>query len=380
MEKAIRYQNQNGLVDAMIGFANMARAKGLNVGVSETLAGLEAAQLGTLGNKESLRYALKAIYCCSQEDTAVFDKIFDEYWGMEKIGYTSRMTYSNQSYQQRDPKGSVVMMGMGESEESERENKEISGANAVERLAKTDFSKVSQVDHAYLEELAWNLWKQMSLRMKRKLKQSLRKGRLDLRGSIRKSLATGGLPIHLQYKDRTLQKQRLIILLDVSGSMDKYSFFLLRFICALKTHFSQIEAFLFSTKLVRISDMLEPRLLDRTLDRLSQEANNWSSGTRIGACFKEFNRTYAKRILNGRSTVLILSDGLETGDPVELAKETANIRLRTRQLIWLNPLKGMEGYEPIARGMKAALPSIDVFRSAHNLQSILELENFLIHV
>ncbi|MEM7374433.1 MAG: VWA domain-containing protein [Bacteroidota bacterium] len=380
MEPPIRYQSQEGLIDALVGFANMARVKGLNVGVEECLVGLAAAQLGTIKEKSSFRYALKAIFCCSPEDGELFDEIFDEYWGMEKVGFTSRMTYFNQSNMQRDPKGSVVMMGQGQTEEAERENKEITGANAVERLVKTDFSQVAQVDHAYLEALAWKLWKQMSLRLKRRQKRSIRKGRLDLRQTIRKSLASGGLPLQLQFKDRIQQKQRLVILLDVSGSMDKYSFFLLRFICALKAHFSQIEAFLFSTKLIRISEMLEPKLLDRTLVQLSKEANNWSSGTRIGDCFKEFNRSYAKRVLNGRSTVLILSDGLETGDPGELAKETSKIRLRTRQLIWLNPLKGMAGYEPIARGMKAAMPSIDVFRSAHNLQSILELENLLIHV
>ena len=181
-------------------------------------------------------------------------------------------------------------------------------------------------------------------------------------------------------KNRKPRKQRLIILLDVSGSMDKYSFFLLRFVVALRSHFEKIEAFIFSTKLVRITDYLHSKNLELTLSLLSQKADNWSSGTKIGECFKIFNAQYAKRVLNGHSTTIVLSDGLDTGGPELLAAELKKVKLRTRQLIWLNPLKGMQGYEPIQKGMSAALPEIDVFRPAHNLDSILELEKFLIGV
>jgi uncharacterized protein with von Willebrand factor type A (vWA) domain len=162
--------------------------------------------------------------------------------------------------------------------------------------------------------------------------------------------------------------------------MDKYSFFLLRFLCALSAHFERIEAFLFSTHLVRISPWLNARNLDATFRELSARADNWSSGTRIGECFRSFNEEYAKRILNGHSTVIILSDGLDTGSPDLLASELKRIKLRTRQLLWLNPLKGMSGYQPVQQGMSAALPQVDVFESAHNLDSILELENFLLNV
>jgi uncharacterized protein with von Willebrand factor type A (vWA) domain len=113
---------------------------------------------------------------------------------------------------------------------------------------------------------------------------------------------------------------------------------------------------------------------------LSRKADIWSSGTKIGACLQHFNEQYAKRILNGHSTVIVLSDGLDTGKPELLATELQKINLRTRKMIWLNPLKGMSGYQPVQQGMKAALPEVDVFRSAHNLNSILELENFLLHV
>ncbi len=250
----------------------------------------------------------------------------------------------------------------------------------MERLRKTDFSKLSQQDSQLLERIAQKLWEQMSYRLKRKMKTTLHDGAIDLRKTIRSSIAFGGDPIVLKRKSKKPRKQRLIILLDVSGSMDKYSFFLLRFLCALQTHFKEIEAFIFSTNLIRITDYLQSKNLDLTLSLLSVKANNWSGGTKIGSCLQTFNDQYAKRILNGQTTVVLLSDGLDTGTPELLGTELKKIKLRTRRLIWLNPLKGMQGYEPIQRGMSAAMPQIDVFRTAHHLDSLLELEKILVNV
>jgi uncharacterized protein with von Willebrand factor type A (vWA) domain len=162
--------------------------------------------------------------------------------------------------------------------------------------------------------------------------------------------------------------------------MDRYSFFLLRFLFALRENFRQLEAFIFSTKLIRISGALSGNQLEYATALLTQQVDNWSSGTKIGNCLEEFNDNYGKRMLNGSPTLIILSDGLDTGEPELLGKELQKIQGRSRKLVWLNPLKGMKDYQPIQRGMKAALPSVDDFRSAHNLNSLLELENILIHV
>lgn len=202
-------------------------------------------------------------------------------------------------------------------------------------------------------------------------------GRINLRRTIRHSISYGGEPIELYRKSQKPKKQRLIVLLDVSGSMDKYSFYLLRFICALKEQFRQLEAFLFSTQLLRVTKALQLNRIDQILQTVSDQAEHWSGGTRIGTCLGKFNERYGKLLLNGSPIVLILSDGLDTGTPEELQKELKYIKGKARKLIWLNPLKGMKGYAPIAKGMSAALPAIDEFRSAHNLESLLELENIL---
>jgi uncharacterized protein with von Willebrand factor type A (vWA) domain len=381
MPEYAHYSNYKNLSEALIAFGQLARENGLNVGIQESMDGLKAAENGALMESEVFRYALKAIFCCSEEDGKVFDELFEWFWGKERNAIKSHITYKNKSNLQKKSPASVVMLGKGRREEGpEEDSKNVSGANEVARLRKTDFSKLSEIDSQWLEEIAMKLWKQMSLRLKRKMKASPNKGKLDLWQIIRGSIANGGDPIDLKFKSRKPRKQRLIILLDVSGSMDKYSFFLLRFLCALRAHFEKIEAFLFSTHLIRITDYLNAKNLDATLATLSLKADNWSSGTKIGECFQKFNDLYAKRILNGHSTVIILSDGLDTGKPDLLASELQKIKLRTRQLIWLNPLKGMVGYEPIQQGMSAALPEVDVFRSAHSLDSILELENFLLHV
>ena len=370
----------SSLEQAIVGFGQQARELGFNVGVQETIDSLLAATSGITANKDHFRYALKAIYCCAEEDSEAFDALFNAFWNKRRHLIESKVNFKNRSNLQKKGVPSLVMVGQGKQEEGGTDTKNVSGANDMARLRKTDFSRLSEMDSKWMEEIAQKLWEQMSMRLKRKLKATPRGGQLDLKRTIRASLSYGGDPIKLQYKNRKPRKPRLITILDVSGSMDKYSFFLLRFLFALRSCFEKLETFIFSTQLMRITEELQAKNLDYTLAMLSSQANHWSGGTRIGECFKTFNDQHAKRILNGDSTVIILSDGLDTGDPEDLARELKKIKLRTRQLVWLNPLKGMQGYEPVQKGMRAALPEVDVFKSAHNLDSILELEKLLMHV
>ncbi|MCH2083816.1 MAG: VWA domain-containing protein [Saprospiraceae bacterium] len=378
LDKAANY---NSLSEAIVGFSQYLRLEGLNVGIKECHEALLAAQIGTIDDPKVFGYALKSIFCSSQEEGALFDLLFRRFWLKEAI-IAGKTNYKNQTNIQKQSPASLVWMGVGEQQEEqkEEEGQNVSGANAIERLRKTDFSKISDMDSTLVEELAMQLWQQMAKRLKRKLKQSQSKGAIDLRKTIRKSIGNGGDPIRLIRKNKIPRKQRLVILLDVSGSMDKYSFFLLRFVCALRTYFETVEAFLFSTNLIRITDYLDATDLGLTLQLLSAKAHHWSSGTKIGDCFQTFNEHYAKQVLVGQSTTIVLSDGLDTGDIDVLVEELGKIKRRTRRLIWLNPLKGMEGYEPTQRAMSAALPALDVFHSAHNLNSLLELENYLLHV
>ncbi len=375
------YRDYRDLTESIIGFADYARSSNLNVGIREAQEALKVAALGLISDKTLFRYALKSIFCSSADHPLLFDEIFSRYWDVPYEYKKSSVDIKSRINTQKPAIRSLVFMGKGAVQEGkEEETSEVSGANPTEKLRKTDFSKVSDIDSTRLEKLAMNLWKQMSRRLKKKFRHSNSKGLIDIRKTIRSSIGLGGTMLELKLKDKKPNKNRLVILLDVSGSMDKYSFYLLRFILALRTHFQNIEGFIFSTKLIRITEYLRVKNLEHVLSQLSAGADNWSSGTKIGTCLQSFNELHAKRTLNRRSMTIILSDGLDTGAPELLSKELGKIKRRTRKLIWLNPLKGMQGYEPLARGMKAALPQIDVFRSAHSLESILELEKYLADV
>jgi len=378
------YSQFNNYDEAMIGFVDYCRQNELRVGLSHTQEALETAKLGFSVDQISMKYALKSLFCTSEEEFPVFEKCYDVYWGRRKHEYAHKIQNQNTTNVVKKSSASLVMMGFNPNGKNERpveeeEAKNVTGASKIESLKKTDFSKIAAIDSQYLEELADRLMRQLNHRLKRKL-QTEKQGKIDLRKTIRNNLSNGDSLIELSRKNRKTERYRLILLLDVSGSMDKYSFFLLKFIWSLKNNIKNIEAFVFSTKLIRITEFLHQRQLDETLWQMSHNTDNWSGGTKIGECLKDFNDQYAKRILNGKSVTIVLSDGLDDGNSELLSAEIQKIKLRTSKLVWLNPLKGMEGYEPLAKGMKAAMPSLDTFQSAHNLESLMELENILSNV
>src|SRR5262249_21201736 len=250
------------------------------------------------------------------------------------------------------------------------------GATAYERLKRADFSEIAAADLADLEQVALRLLRQMSLRLSRRLKAANRRGPVDLRRTIRLSISRGGDPIYLSFRGRKLEPLKLVVLLDVSGSMNPYSLFLLRFAYALERYFKRVDTFLFSTRLSDVSAALRTRHLRDALRALSQEAAGWSGGTRIGESLREFRAGYGHR-LSRNTLFMVLSDGWDTGEPEVLADELSEIKRRVKRVLWLNPLLGMEGYQPITQGMSAALPYVDVFAPAHNLASLLKLEGHL---
>ena len=363
-----------------MGFCELCRSHDLDIGLNHSEEALLAAKSGFIKDINSLKYALRSLFCTCEEEHPTFNRLFDIYWRKKRHEYMPKTRTRKQTKIIKESKGSIVMMGFGNMEENDTEEaRNVSGANKMESLRKTDFSKVTDIDHDLLDQLADKLLEQLNHKLKRRLKAS-KQGKIDIRKTIRKNISTGDTLIQLIKKNRKFEKYRLVILLDVSGSMDKYSFYLLKFIWTLKSNFKNIEAFIFSTKLVRITDYIDETQIDQAMLHMSVNADHWSSGTTIGKCLQDFNNHFAKRVLNGRSITIVLSDGLDTGQPELLAEELRKIRLRTSKVIWLNPLKGMEGYEPLAKGMKAALPEIHTFESAHNLESLLELEKHLSHV
>jgi uncharacterized protein with von Willebrand factor type A (vWA) domain len=255
------------------------------------------------------------------------------------------------------------------------------GASRADLLSAADLRHI--IDPEEIEKthaLAARLARSMRARMLRR-REARRAGRqLDLRRTIHRSISRGGTPIDLAWRRRKEKPLRLVVLLDASGSMSLYTTFFVRFLHGLLDAFREAEAFVFHTRLVHVSPSLRERNVARAVDRLALMAQGIGGGTRIGESLAAFNRWHARRVINSRTAVMIVSDGYDTGEPADLAAEMRRLRLRCRRIIWLNPLIGWRDYAPVARGMQAALPYVDLFAPAHNLDSLAALEPCLARI
>ncbi|MCC6724605.1 MAG: VWA domain-containing protein, partial [Saprospiraceae bacterium] len=369
----------DGLSEAIVSFSRFLREQGFNVGIRETQEAVQVAADGLVQHKFYFKSALKSLFCRTPEERLRFEKLFLLFWRKDPVELNQKRSEKNQQHKANQaPSTAPTLLGDSPNNQEELEAvKSTTGASASEQFRKTDFSKVADMDAQLFEELSEQLFREMALRLRRRQKLDVKQGVIHLRKTIRRSIGFGGEPIQLLRKTRRPGRRRLILLLDVSGSMDRYSFYLLRFICALRENFRQLEAFVFSTSLVRITAALQESYLEFALAQIAAQADHWSSGTKIGACLQDFVDGYGKELLNGSPLVVVLSDGLETGDPALLHTALQRIKGRAWKVVWLNPLKGNPNYQPLAKGMSVALPHLDKFGSAHNLESLMKLEELL---
>ncbi|HWZ43007.1 MAG TPA: VWA domain-containing protein [Candidatus Saccharimonadales bacterium] len=373
------------LPQTIIEFSRFARARGLSVGVTDTLVAAEAAEAVGIADRDVFKFALRSAFCSSKEDWDLFDPLFESFWVVSRPLSDSPFPNSRRSESSKSktshhlPAQISMPFGSagGERQASEEGGRAVSGASALAQLKKTDFAAVPHHDQAALEQIAMRLLRQMSLRLSRRLQPARPSGQVDLRRTIRRNISGGGDPLYLLYRWKKLRPSRLVVLLDISGSMNLYSLFLARFAYALQKHFRHVHTFAFSTGLVEITGALKARDLSSAFQALSQQAPGWSGGTMIGESLAEFNRLHGRRLLTRDTLLTILSDGWDTGEPEVLVRQLKSIRLRVKKLIWLNPLLGLADYQPVTQAMNAALPYIDVFAPAHNLESLLALERHL---
>jgi uncharacterized protein with von Willebrand factor type A (vWA) domain len=252
------------------------------------------------------------------------------------------------------------------------------GASPTEKLTETDFRKIA--DRRAIEEahaLTARLARRMRTRLSRRERARSKGRRIDLRRTIRRNVSHGGVPIELVWRKRKRKPLRLVVLLDASGSMNLYTSIFVRFIHGVLDSFREAEAFLFHTRLVQVSGAMRERDVGRALERLSLLAQGVGGGTRIGECLATFNRWHARRVIHSRTCVMIISDGYDTGLPETMDIEMRELARRCKRVVWLNPMIGWDGYAPEARGMRAALPHIDLFAPAHSIKSLAALEPYL---
>jgi uncharacterized protein with von Willebrand factor type A (vWA) domain len=373
------------LTRRLVGFVRLLRDNGFALGLREAEDAVRAADVAGLARPEPLRWGLRALLCSCERDWRRFDELYELYWLGEGRRQGKVSAGGSGARPSRRP-GPLIDARFGPPDRLERggvpadamPEGRAGGASAANSLAKADLRHVNDPDElARLHDLTERLAARMRHRLARREKARRHGRRLDFRRVIHKSVQSGGTPIRLVFHRRRDKPLRLVAILDVSGSMSPYSTFFVRFLRAMLNSFREADAFVFHTRLVHIGAALRERSTERAIERLALMAQGWSGGTRIGESLATFNRRYAASLINRRSVVVIVSDGYDTGPPEQLAAELAALRRRARRLVWLNPVLGWQGYQPVARGMAAALPHVDLFAPVHNLESLAALEPYL---
>jgi uncharacterized protein with von Willebrand factor type A (vWA) domain len=339
-----------------------------------------------IGNKTDFFHAARTLLVHEREDLPLFDEAFElfwrkpaESWDVQWQGLTQR----------RRPSGPVVTHPpLKEAAPQTNNSASISTEPMTivevtrtysdrELLRQKNFSEMSvEESEAIKQMMAHLLWRVSERRSRRKRPG---KGHLiDMRRTLRRSLRSEGEVFSWAYREQKLKPRPLVVIADISGSMERYTRLLLHFIYGMKAALNQpMEAFVFSTRLTRITRPLQIRDLDLALKNVGQLVNDWAGGTRIGESLKVFNFEWGRRVLGRGAVVLVISDGWDRGDAELLKREMARLKRNCHRLIWLNPLLGSADYEPLTRGIQAALPYIDNFLPVHNLASLEDLANRL---
>ena len=381
-------------VARMAGFIRHLRLNGFPLGPRETETGLTVLETVGAIDPGTARLALRTTLCGRREEWDRFDTLFEAYWharGRERARVSDRhasvagspavetLWDHVLSADDRAGRAAPEVRSAGEDgDDAAGQGHQSLVATAQENLASTDLRRlVDPREIAAAEALALRLARSMRFHLSRRRRPDARGDRLDLRRIIRRSLAHGGEPLDLVRRRRPHRPVRLVLLLDVSGSMKLYSRFFLQFAKGLVGAWAEAEAFVFHTRLVKVSDAMRERDPIRAMDRLSLMAQGFGGGTRIGASLRAFNERHAASTLNSRSVVIILSDGYDTDEPDAVVTELARLRKRARRIVWLNPLISWRGYEPVARAMAAAMPLIDVFAPASTLNELAAVEGRL---
>lgn len=373
----------------MAGFIGHLRENGLRLGVAEADVAMAALCEVNAIRPDDSRRALRAVCTGCKDEAERFDDLFDSYWMdmgrvKQKVIPTLSSSISDDVYSSRDAKGEdAAASGSANAPDADGGEADSDGTGKLiatdqRNLARKDLRDLVRPDDiAEAEAVARRIGAALRDRRSRRRIAARKGDRLHFRKTIRQSLSTGGEPVRLLRKKRPDRTRKIVALCDVSGSMSVYAQVFLAFLSGLMRADTAADAYLFHTRLVRITEALRDKDAMRAVGRMSLMADGFGGGSKIGPSLMRFADTYAKRFVDGRSVVLILSDGYDTAPPGVIADALAKLRKRGCKVIWLNPLKGWADYAPVAEGMAAALPYLDAFKAANSLADLAALEQEL---
>ena len=360
----------DAVVRHVVTFGRVLREVGLEVGpgrVADALRGIAAVDLT---RQEDVYFALRQTLVSRHDELELFDRAFNAWFLRAPVLPPVR---AMQSPLAQEKVGESLSDAAGGEPDDEPGDPLELGASGQELLRDKDFAEMTPDEYRRVKRLIAAIAEHRPLRASRRRRSDPRGDRLDMRKLIRQSLRTGGDPVDRPYRARKHVPRKLVVLCDVSGSMDAYARALVLFLHAAVGSGPGVEAFAFGTRLSRLTAELGTRDPESALEKCTEAVTDWGSGTRIGASLKEFNDLYGKRALSRGAVVVIVSDGWERQDPELVGREMARLARAAYAVVWVNPLKGNPEYQPLAGGMRAALPYVDRFLSGHNLRSLEEL-------
>lgn len=375
------------LLHNLLLFGRLLRAAGISVNPSRIITLVRALEHIEIGNKPDFYYATRCLLVHDKDDLALFDQAFELFWRrhyeqtiLAKTALVARSEPAEQPQSTPPPAERSILNPDPEQERPLDQSPLLEVAQTYsqrELLRRKDFSEMTPAELEQVKKLMSQLLWRLGERRTRRHRPG-RGATIDMRRALRQSLRSGGEIMAWPRRRPTYRPRPLVLLADVSGSMERYTRLLLHFIYSLSEGLERpLEAFVFSTRLTRITRQLQDRDIDKAMKDVSLVVEDWSGGTRIGAAVKDFNYHWARRVLGRGAVVLLISDGWDRGDVGLLAHELARLQRSCYRLIWLNPLLGSPDYEPLTRGMQAALPYIDDFLPVHNLISLGQLAQHL---
>jgi uncharacterized protein len=365
------------LTGRLVLLAASMRAAGARVGVDELLAAHRALAAVDASDRDAAYFALRATLCSRRTDLEAFDAAFAELFALPRAPRPEPPAALDEVASLVLPR--VAVPGAKAPQLSAADIEVVPAAwSDVELLHEKDFAEYTDGERLAARAIMRRLASVGPQRASRRTRPARRRGAPphaatpDLRRTIRASLRTGGDPFERHWREPGERPRPLVLVCDVSGSMEPYARMLLQYMQACVAARRRVEAFVFGTRLTRVTGELAGRDPDRALDRAAGAAEDWSGGTRIGEALATLNREYGRRVGRG-AIVVLLSDGWDRGDPQQLSAEMARLERCTHRLIWLNPLKASPEYEPLTRGMQAALPYVDHFLAGNSLASLEDL-------
>ncbi len=374
-----------GTLPNMMAFGRALKQLGVKVSLSQVLDASRSADLVDIAERHDFRALLRANLISQKEDFPVFDMLFDCFWREQSYERVPMETMDIQGTptESQAPEGGDEEGGLEEaaSEAIAQENLPLDNLDEFavptyspqELMNRKDFSEMSVEESRAIARAILLIATKIATQISRRKKIARKGAVVDPRSTLRRSMKFGGEVIELSHRKRRIKKTKVVLLCDVSGSMDCYSRFLIQFMYGLQNELWGVETFVFSTSLSRITHLIRTKNIVDALDKISGSILGWSGGTNIGRSLHSFNRNFAPSLVTHRTVVVVISDGWDRGDVSLLEKEMQDLKRRAKKIIWLNPLLASENYEPLCKGMQAALPYLDLFLSVHNVNSLVSL-------